>query len=159
MGELRLHDSNMTKHVQVPHFLDSLSAHIGQEFPIHSSELGDMTVLGPDGKYYTVCTVSITNGGSIPSPGLDALYGDSPTIIMDASDHIFEYEQPLSPQNLAASQDDLLRNIRAAVLRLFLSTSIPEFSETFSGQIELRLRSGEVLGIPSRIQAGQHVPH
>ncbi|KAJ7084889.1 aspartic peptidase domain-containing protein [Mycena belliarum] len=50
----------------------------GQEFAIHPLDLTDLTVLtAPDGKKYSVCTGSITNGGPILGPGLDALYGDS----------------------------------------------------------------------------------
>ncbi|KAJ7765708.1 aspartic peptidase domain-containing protein [Mycena metata] len=50
----------------------------GQQFPIHPLDVTDMGyIVGPDGKNYTVCTGSITNGGSILGPGLDALYGDS----------------------------------------------------------------------------------
>ncbi|KAJ6567113.1 aspartic peptidase domain-containing protein [Mycena capillaripes] len=50
----------------------------GQDFPIHPLDITDMSFLvGPDGKNYTVCTGSITNGGSILGGGLDALYGDS----------------------------------------------------------------------------------
>ncbi|KAJ7801053.1 aspartic peptidase domain-containing protein [Mycena olivaceomarginata] len=50
----------------------------GQEFPIHPLDLSDMAhLIGPDGKNYTICVGSITNGGQILGPGLDALYGDS----------------------------------------------------------------------------------
>ncbi|KAJ7061462.1 aspartic peptidase domain-containing protein [Mycena amicta] len=50
----------------------------GQLFPIHPLDLTDMAFLvGPDGNNYTVCIGSVTNGGPILGPGLDALYGDS----------------------------------------------------------------------------------
>ncbi|KAJ7684333.1 aspartic peptidase domain-containing protein [Mycena polygramma] len=50
----------------------------GQDFPIHPLDITDMSfIVGPDGKNYTVCVGSITNGGSILGPGLDGLYGDS----------------------------------------------------------------------------------
>ncbi|KAF7353878.1 Six-hairpin glycosidase [Mycena venus] len=50
----------------------------GQDFPIHPLDLSDSSYLvAPDGKNYTVCVGSMTNGGSILGPDLDALYGDS----------------------------------------------------------------------------------
>ncbi|KAK7035991.1 Six-hairpin glycosidase [Favolaschia claudopus] len=50
----------------------------GQIIPIHPLDLSDMVHLkGPDGKQYTACIGSITNGGSILGRNLDALYGDS----------------------------------------------------------------------------------
>ncbi|KAJ7161818.1 aspartic peptidase domain-containing protein [Mycena crocata] len=50
----------------------------GQEFPIHPLDLTDTAFLvGPDGKNYTVCTGSITNGASALGYGRDVIYGDS----------------------------------------------------------------------------------
>ncbi|KAF7315008.1 Six-hairpin glycosidase [Mycena indigotica] len=50
----------------------------GQDFPIHPLDLSDIvTLTTPNGKQYTACLGSITNGGPILGPGLDALYGDS----------------------------------------------------------------------------------
>ncbi|KAF7323395.1 Six-hairpin glycosidase [Mycena chlorophos] len=48
------------------------------EFPIHPLDLVDIGVFNaPDGNNYTACLGSVTNGGPILGPGLDALYGDS----------------------------------------------------------------------------------
>ncbi|KAJ7288684.1 aspartic peptidase domain-containing protein [Mycena rebaudengoi] len=48
----------------------------GQDFPIHPLDITDLTVLiGPDGKNYTICTGSITNGGDVVNR--NAIFGDS----------------------------------------------------------------------------------
>ncbi|KAF7298353.1 Six-hairpin glycosidase [Mycena kentingensis (nom. inval.)] len=50
----------------------------GQDLVIHPLDLSDMAFLtGPDGKNYTVCIGSMTNGGPILGSSFDALYGDS----------------------------------------------------------------------------------
>ncbi|KAJ7161956.1 aspartic peptidase domain-containing protein [Mycena crocata] len=50
----------------------------GQKYPIHPL---DMTTLysqvGPDGVNHTICAGAITNGGSITSEAVEAVYGDS----------------------------------------------------------------------------------
>ncbi|KAJ7469567.1 aspartic peptidase domain-containing protein [Mycena latifolia] len=52
----------------------------GHAYPIHPLDMTDMyTQVGPDGRNYTVCIGSITNGGSITNRtnDNDALFGDS----------------------------------------------------------------------------------
>ncbi|KAJ7700723.1 aspartic peptidase domain-containing protein [Mycena rosella] len=92
----------------------------GQEFPIHPLDLTDLTVLlGPDGKNYTVCTGSITNGGSILGPGLDALYGDSflrnvYSVFSFGNDTTLPYVQLLSQTDAGAAAD--FYQVRAEIL-------------------------------------------
>ncbi|KAF7315007.1 Six-hairpin glycosidase [Mycena indigotica] len=49
----------------------------GHEYPIHPLDLTDvMSTTGPDGKNYTICVNSVTNGGTVISPQ-SAIFGDS----------------------------------------------------------------------------------
>ncbi|KAJ7119087.1 aspartic peptidase domain-containing protein [Mycena epipterygia] len=93
----------------------------GQEFPIHPPDLTDLTVLlGPDGKNYTVCTGSITNGGSILGAGLDALYGDSflrnvYSVFSFGNDTSLPFVQLLSQTNATEAAADF-SDVRAELL-------------------------------------------
>ncbi|KAJ6596677.1 aspartic peptidase domain-containing protein [Mycena sp. CBHHK59/15] len=101
----------------------------GQEFPIHPLDVTDfMQLRGPDGKNYTVCVGSITNGGSITSTGLDALYGDSflrnvYSVFAFGNDTATPFVQLLSQTNASEAAADFA-NVRAQLL----AQSAPELS-------------------------------
>ncbi|KAJ6500805.1 aspartic peptidase domain-containing protein [Mycena sanguinolenta] len=101
----------------------------GQEFPIHPLDLTDLTVLvGPDGKNYTVCTGSATNGGPILGPGLDALYGDS---FLRNVYSVFSFGNDSTPphvQLLADTQTDAAAADFFTVRAELLESSPPELS-------------------------------
>ncbi|KAJ7184584.1 aspartic peptidase domain-containing protein [Mycena filopes] len=101
----------------------------GQTFPIHPLDITDMGFLvGPDGKNYTICTGSITNGGSILGPGLDALYGDS---FLRNVYSVFSFENgTLGPhvQLLAQTATEAAAADFASVRAELLEDSPPELS-------------------------------
>ncbi|KAJ7643772.1 aspartic peptidase domain-containing protein [Roridomyces roridus] len=104
-----------------------------QEFPIHPLDLTDVSVLlGPDGKNYTVCVGTITNGGSIlgPESGWDAIYGDSAmrnfyTVFSFGNDTTPPHVQLLSNTDaIEAAQD--FATVRAALLASYPAELSPQ---------------------------------
>ncbi|KAJ6606065.1 aspartic peptidase domain-containing protein [Mycena vulgaris] len=93
----------------------------GQEFPIHPLDLTDLSVIrDAQGKTYSVCTGSITNGGRILGPGLDALYGDSflrnvYSVFSFGNDTSLPFVQLLSQTNATEAAADF-SNVRAEIL-------------------------------------------
>ncbi|KAJ7500386.1 aspartic peptidase domain-containing protein [Mycena galericulata] len=93
-----------------------------QDFPIHPLDVTDTSVLlGPDGNNYTVCVGSITNGGSILGPGLDALYGDSflrnvYSVFSFGNESLPPFVQLLSDTNTEQAAADFA-SVRAEILQ------------------------------------------
>ncbi|KAJ7255244.1 aspartic peptidase domain-containing protein [Mycena rebaudengoi] len=100
----------------------------GQTFTIHPLDLTDFTTrIGPDGKNYTVCSGSITNGGEILGRSWDALYGDSflrntYTVFAFGNETVSPYVQLLSQND--GGEADTFNRLRARLL----ANSPPELS-------------------------------
>ncbi|KAJ7684358.1 aspartic peptidase domain-containing protein [Mycena polygramma] len=128
----------------------------GQDFPIHPLDVTDMNfVVGPDGKKYTVCVGSITNGGSILGLGLDALYGDS---FLRNAYSVFSFGNDTTPphvQLLADTVTDQAAIDFVTVQASFLQNGPPElapqdiinlFDGPSSGSSSVAAGSGNLAG-------------
>ncbi|KAF7354056.1 Six-hairpin glycosidase [Mycena venus] len=102
----------------------------GKRFRIHPLDMTDFTVvLGPDGKNYTICVGTITNGGVILGSDIDMIYGDSflrnvYTVFSFGNDTVAPHVQLLSQTDKGAAKD--FAHVRAKRL----STSPPELAPT-----------------------------
>ncbi|KAJ7041959.1 aspartic peptidase domain-containing protein [Mycena alexandri] len=119
----------LAKNSSIPNLQFSEDEDVGQQFPIHPLDVTDMGfIVGPDGKNYTVCTGSITNGGSILGPGLDALYGDS---FLRNVYSVFSFGNETTPPNVQLLSDtatDAAAADFASVRAELLQDSPPELS-------------------------------